>query len=372
VTALDRLRHHYVHRFAAATDALAHGTSVVGRIGPTVPIELVLASGRLPTLVAADLGSPTPVAEMYMEPVIPPETKSLFDIATGGELQGFELLVLSRPYAQLYYYLKEVYRLGRAPKLPPLHMHDVMQSRREAVRAYNWQQLQDLCARLNHLPGRPVAEDSLRAAIVQTNRVRALQRQVIERRWASEIAGVDALRVTGAGYFMAPDLYADTLAAYLGELRPDASLSGRPRLLVLPSEPLSHTYLHQVLEQAGGLVVAEDDWWGSRAAGDDVPPTGSALEGVFLKYWLDMATANVSPAGERESWFVAQLGRPEVDGVVFYLPPSDHQLGWDYPRLKSLVEECGKPALLVRDDAAQADSRDAIAQHVRGWLEAHA
>jgi hypothetical protein len=141
-------------------------------------------------------------------------------------------------------------------------------------------------------------------------------------------------------------------------------------LLVLPSEPLSHIYLHQVLEQAGGLVVAEDDWWGSRAPGDDVLPTGSALEGVFLKYWLDMPTVNVSPAEQRESWFVAQLRRPEVDGVVFYLPPSDHQLGWDYPRLKSLVEQRGKASLLVRHDAAQADGREAIAQQVRGWLEA--
>ena len=321
-------------------------------------------------LVAAELGSPTPNAEIYMEPVIPPETKSLFEIATGGSLQQFDLLVLSRPYAQLYYYLKEVYRLGRAPKLPPLHMHDVMQSHREAVRAYNWQQIQALCARLNQLPGGQVTEDSLRAAISQTNRVRAQQRQVIERRWATELSGVDALQVIGAGYFMAPEDYADTLATYLSELRPSPSLRGRACLLVLPSEPLSHIYLHEALEQAGGLVVAEDDWWGSRAPGEDVPPTGSALEGVFLKYWLDMPTVNVSPAEERESWFLAQLRRPEVDGVVFYLPPSDHQLGWDYPRLKSLVEERGKPSLLVRDDATQADGRETIAEQVRLWLEA--
>ena len=95
-TALDRLQQHYLHRYAAASDALARGIGVVGRIGPTVPSELVVASGRLPTLVAAELGSPTPNAEIFMEPVIPPETKSLFEIATGGSLQQFDLLVLSR------------------------------------------------------------------------------------------------------------------------------------------------------------------------------------------------------------------------------------------------------------------------------------
>ena len=88
---------------------------VVGRIGPTVPVELILAAGRLPVLVAAEPGTPTPTAETYMEPVIPPETKSLFEIAVSGSLEAFDLLVLSRPYAHLYYYLKEVHRMGRAP-----------------------------------------------------------------------------------------------------------------------------------------------------------------------------------------------------------------------------------------------------------------
>src|SRR5215471_14948745 len=144
ITAFALLRHHYANRLAAAREALAHGTGVVGRIGTTVPVELILAAGRLPVLVAAELGMPTLTAETYMEPVIPPETKSLFEIAVGGQLENFDLLVLSRPYAHLYYYLKEVHRIGRAPNLPPLHMHDLMQSQREAVRGYNWSQTRAL------------------------------------------------------------------------------------------------------------------------------------------------------------------------------------------------------------------------------------
>ncbi|HEX8967541.1 MAG TPA: 2-hydroxyacyl-CoA dehydratase family protein, partial [Chloroflexota bacterium] len=286
VTAFVVLQQHYTNRLAAAVDAHARGIGVVGRLGPTVPTELILASGRLPILVAAEMGAPTPTAEIYMEPVIAPETKSLFEIAISGHLQGFELLVLSRPYAQLYYYLKEVYRLGRAPKLPPLHMHDLMQSQRDAVRAYNWGQTRALLGRLERLSGNRITEDSLRAATTLTNRVRSLQRQLIERRWSSDVSGVAALQVIGAGYFMPPEAYAETLERYLTDLRPDPELSGRPRLLVIPSEPLSHLHLHQTLEGAGASVIAEDDWWGSRAPGSDVLPTGSALEGLFVKYWL--------------------------------------------------------------------------------------
>ncbi len=266
-TAFEILQLHYTHRLAAAHDARAHGTSVVGRVGPTVPSELILAIGRLPLLVAAEPSVPTPTAEIYMESVIPPETKALFELAVGGAIEHFELLVVSRPYTQLYYYLKEVYRLGRAPDLPPLHMYDLMQSRRDAVRAYNWSQTRAMFGRLERLAGQSIAEDALRTAVSVTNRVRGLQRAFLERRWRSEVSGVEALQVIGAGYFMPPDVYAGVLERYLLEPRTDAVVVGRPRLLVLPSEPLSHLRLHQALEGAGAVVVAEDDGWGSRAPG---------------------------------------------------------------------------------------------------------
>jgi benzoyl-CoA reductase/2-hydroxyglutaryl-CoA dehydratase subunit BcrC/BadD/HgdB len=337
-------------------------------VGNTVPSEIILASGQLPVPIAAEMGAPTPIADTYMEPVIPPETRSLFDIAVNGQFESFDLLVLSRPYAHLYYYLKEVFRLGRAPKLPPLYMYDLMQSQREAVRAYNWGQTRALLERIERVTSAPITDAQLRAATALTNRVRSLQRELLARRWRTELSGVAALQVIGAGYFMPAEHYAETLATFLAELRPDPQLDHRSKLLVLPSEPLSHVHLHQALEAAGALVVAEDDAWGARAPGADIPLTGSALEGIFLKYWLDTPTANVYPGEAREAWFRSNAQRDAVDGVVFYLPPSDHQLGWDYPRLKAFVEAQGKPTLLIREDAAQPAGRAAITDQVRAWL----
>jgi benzoyl-CoA reductase/2-hydroxyglutaryl-CoA dehydratase subunit BcrC/BadD/HgdB len=367
------LQHYYANRSTAAREAHSRGVGVVGRVGNTVPSEFILASGRFPLLIAADLGQPTPTAEIYMEPVIPPETKSLFEIALSGEFESFDLLVLSRPYAHLYYYLKEVYRLGRAPKVPPLAMFDLMQSQREAVRSYNSgraRALLEQLERLERLAGAAIRDEQLGAAISLTNRARAMQRQLLECRWRAELTGVDAMQALGAGYFMPSDAYAETLAAYLAQLQPGPSLQGRPRLLILPSEPLSHLHLHETLEAAGALVVAEDDWWGSRAPGADVSTTGSTVDAILAKYWLDTSTANVYPADAREQWFMEHAARDDVDGVVFYLPPSDHQLGWDYPRLKAHPDSTGKLSLLVRHDAATPDGRDAIHEQVKPWLEA--
>jgi hypothetical protein len=150
--ALDTLRHHYVDRLEAAHAAHASGMGVVGVVGNTVPRELILGAGYFPLLISTESGEATPTADLYMEDVIPPETKCLFGLAVSGRLEFLDLLVLSRPYAQLYYYLKEVHRLGRAPHVPPLHMFDLIRTQREAVRAYDLFEINALIQRLLTLP----------------------------------------------------------------------------------------------------------------------------------------------------------------------------------------------------------------------------
>lgn len=350
--AFATLQRAYHDRLAAARSAHDSGLGAVGLIGNSVPTEFVLAAGRVPVLIAAEGGRPTPTADIYMDRVIAPETKSLFEQAVVGSLDCVDLLILSRPYAQLYYYLKEVYRMGRGPKIPPLHVYDLMHSQREAVRSYNWGRTLALLERLERLADQEITEKRLWEAIAATNHTRALQRRLLDLRWAGAVSGVDALQALGAGYFLQPEAYTPALESYLKAVEPSPELEGRPRLLVVTSEPLSHLALHRALEAAGGLVVAEDDWWGSRAPGNDVPLAGSAREAIFRKYWLDIATAGVYPAEAREAWLRQTARRPDLDGVVFYLPPSDHQLGWDYPRLKRWLDENDKPSILVRHDAA--------------------
>ena len=197
-----------------------------------------------------------------MEDVIPPETKALFESAARGDLEFLDLLVLSRPYAHLYYYLKEVHRLGRGPLFPPLHMFDLMQSQRLAVRAYNWGRFQTLIERLERLSGEELSERRFLRAIELTNAVRDLQRQLLELRWQAGSHGVDALRP----WAPAISCRHRSIARPRDYLEPWTPRLDGPRLLIVTSEPLSHTDC-TIAGVSGGLVVAEDDWWGSRATG---------------------------------------------------------------------------------------------------------
>lgn len=367
--AFERLARAYAERLGPARAVAAQGEKVVGLVGAAIPRELVLASGRTPVLVTADLARPIPTAEHYIDPVVAPEIQALFDAAVAGEFEFLDLLVISRPYAQLYYYLKEIYRLGRAPKLPPLAIYDLIQSRREAVRAYNLGRTRALAERLGRDAPRTIDDASLGAAIAAENAVRARQRELQDLRWQGRVSGSEALQALGAGWFVSPKDYAAALEAWLGELQRAPARSGT-RVVVSTAEPFTHAGLHEALEGAGMLVVAEDDAFGARAAGEDVGTAGDLLEAITEKVWLDVATPAVNPYEDREAWFRAQAARPDVEAVVFYVPPSDRQFGWDLPRLARFVAGLGKPALLVRQDAADPAGRAAISAKAAEFLKA--
>ena len=84
------------------------------------------------------------------------------------------------------------------------------------------------------------------------------------------------------------------------------------------------------IESHGAIVAAEDDWWGSRAGGRRYCTDGDPVEAIFDKYYLDAPSPRVFPPAVADDWFLDAAA--SVNGVVFYLPPEDDVLGWDYPR----------------------------------------
>jgi benzoyl-CoA reductase subunit C len=354
-TALELLRAHYRDRLMAAKAVCASGAArVVGMTGPTAPAELALACGLFPVRIGPPDDIPTPTAAHYLDSVIARDVQGWFECAMRGDFEFLELLVLTRGEDKLFYFLKEMVRLGRAPAVPPLHMFDLMGSQRAAVHQYNLQNLNWLVAALEHVSGQRMTDEALRAALQLTNRCRELQRQLLALRWAGRVRGVEAMQVIGAGFCMHPSRYAPALEHYLQELGAAPAPKAGPRLLIASSEPLSQLHLHQRLEEAGGLVVAEDDAWGSRAAGDDIASAGDPREALLQKYWHDTAHAGVSPREARQAWFLQQIQRSDLGAVIFYVPPGDRQFGWDYPRLSAQTTAAGKPSLLLRQDAADA------------------
>jgi benzoyl-CoA reductase/2-hydroxyglutaryl-CoA dehydratase subunit BcrC/BadD/HgdB len=370
MSARGELESAYIDRTRAARAARSLGRKVVGMVGATVPAELVLAAGAYPLTIAPVTTNATPVADRYMESHFDADVRTIFDAVVAGRFDWIDLLVIPRTadvHLELYYYLKEVVRLGEGDAVPPLHLYDLLHRQNESNREYGLERTRELRNRLSAATGIAVTDSRLRAAIEETNRRRRSIRQLLENRRdpAAGISGVTALRLIGAGYFLEPSGYAELLDRYLAEKRPPLPVG--PRLLVISATALSDERLHRALEATGCVVVAEDDSWGSRAAGRDIDlEAADPLTATFDKYFHDVPSPRQAPAAARDEWLVSELDRKAIDAVVFYIPPADHWFGWDYPRLRDHVEAAGLPAVLLREDVQLASGVEAVATALAG------
>jgi benzoyl-CoA reductase/2-hydroxyglutaryl-CoA dehydratase subunit BcrC/BadD/HgdB len=142
-------------------------------------------------------------------------------------------------------------------------------------------------------------------------------------------------------------VYACLVQDALSEIQSRPPLAG-PRILI-KGPPLDSPALCALIESHGAIVVAEDDWWGSRAAGHDIDATNDPIRAIFEKYYFDCPSPRVFPGAIADDWFCRKTS--EVDGVIFYLPHDDDVIGWDYPRLRAFLDERAIPHIMLRSES---------------------
>ncbi|MBN2242709.1 MAG: 2-hydroxyacyl-CoA dehydratase [Acidobacteria bacterium] len=367
---VERLARHYENPAAEARSAASGKTPVVGITSNTVPWELVRAAGAFPFIINTG-NADCPDICMYMEEgVFEQRIRAIFGAAISGDLGYLSLLLIPRTSEQeykLYLYLREVARQDPARRIPPLYLYDMLHTRSPESYSYGLQRTLRLKERLQDLTGRTVEDAALIRAVVESNSARASIRRLLRlRRRGPRLTGAEALALIGASFFVDRHEYAclaDRAAALMEDRNP---LAGK-RLLITGSS-LNHRGLHRALEKHEAVVVAEDDWWGSRSAGGDIDcGTGDPLKAIFEKYYFDAPSPRVFPFEIADAWFQEESA-DGIDGVVFYLPPEDCVAGWDYPRRRRYLDKRGIPHLLVRENAGSVseECHAVIEKFVRG------
>lgn len=361
-SAIDCLRHRYADREAAIA---ALPRPLAGVTSNTVPWELLEAAGYAPVVLSPPPG-PTPTADACMEDVFDARIRGIFDRLLTGAWPGMDLVVIPRTSEQehkLFLYLKEVVRHDDTRTLPRAILYNLLHAQSPEAREYG---LDRTHALIGELPG--FDPTRLPDAIARGNAARAVIRRLQSLR-ETRLTGAEALPLIGASYFMDRGEFAQLASAAADEIGSRAPLDA-PHVIV-KGTPLDHPHLHAAIETHGLIVSAEDDWWGARAAGSDIVVSGDPIVAVFEKYYLDAPSPRVFPPAAADAWFHDQLSR--ANGVVFYLPPEDDVLGWDYPRWRSELERRGLPHVLIREDAAAGDvsaaCHDALERFARAVRE---
>lgn len=317
---------------------------------PSIPVEIVRAAGLNPLIVRGGM-TPTPSADAYLEPgLFPARLRWLVEAALSGYISSAARIVLPRtsePDYKCFLYLREFQRLGTAPAMPPVSLFDLLQSDGPNVRAYNAARTRAFLGEFVTLNGRSVSLDDLRREIARVNVARAAARRLAAlRSGAPRVTGTEVFPLLGAFWGLDPDLYAALAGAAAEELAGRPILSG-PRIL-LAGAPVDGPVLHSAIEARGAVVVAEVGPWGSGVTGEDVACVDDPIAALADKYYADTIGPR-TPITRMRGTIAGFLDG--VDGVVVSLPPEDTVFGWDYPWLRSLLENRGIPHTCLHSDS---------------------
>jgi benzoyl-CoA reductase/2-hydroxyglutaryl-CoA dehydratase subunit BcrC/BadD/HgdB len=283
-----------------------------------------------------------------MEDVFDRRFRVVFDRLCAGAWNHLDKVVIPRTSEQehkLYLYLREIARTEAAGAIPELYFYNLLHTRAPESYDYGLERTRQMVRDFD------VSEDELRAAIAESNRARGCVRDILRKRSEGRLEGSAALEMIRGFYTEDRGAFADRIVERLKEVDEHVA-ADRPHVLI-KGALLKDTSLHRLVEEAGGYVVAEDDWRGSRAAGDtDVCANKDTATAIFEKYFYDEVSPRVYPVKHRDAWYQREIEKGHVDGVLFYVPLEDDVQGWDHPTQLAYLESRSIPSIVLREDTA--------------------
>jgi benzoyl-CoA reductase/2-hydroxyglutaryl-CoA dehydratase subunit BcrC/BadD/HgdB len=260
-------------------------------------------------------------------------------------------------------------RQTKSPLRAEVYLYNLLHTRSDAARQHSWERTLALKQHLEELSGQDATTERLAKAIADGNAARQAARRLVESRKRGQLSGSEGFALIGARFFMSPLDYALDANEAARNAESGPALGG-PRVMI-KGHGLDHPGLHREIESHGAIVVAEDDWRGARGVTEDISTQAEPLKAIFEQYYEHEVSPRCFPLEVADAWF--NEAASSVHGVVFYLPPDDDVIGWDYPRHRRRLDEQRIPHMLVRCDAADlelnAPVRDDISSFVHRLKE---
>lgn len=330
----------------------------VGFVGPDVPIEVLIASGRPFGHLPWRAHGATPWADRWLESSFPFWSRSILEQWHEGAFDALDTVVFSRAddaSQRLYYYIAELQRRGKL-RGPTPRMFDIAFTARESSLAHTEAAVRELMQTLG------VTADRLAEAVGPANTLRGRFAELERSR-----AGNGALyeRLARASLWTDP-------CEWIERVQMPRAVPSAVRILLGGSVPPDDR-LHVPAEAAGGCIVSEAQAFGLGRLGpaleihEQPPPRALARH---------LRAASVAPRAffDRAAWIVERARAAHAEAVVLWLTREDEALAWTAPLMRRALEAAGLPVLLLAARRWQADDDTAerLAQFIERYRHASA
>lgn len=306
------------------------GPAVLGFVGPDLPIEVLMATGRPFGHLPWSTDGLTPWADQWLESGFPGWARSILESWHQGAFDGLHAVVFSRAddaSQRLYYYVRELQQRGLLAG-PPVLVFDIALIPRDSSLAHTAESVLALAQALD------VAPEALPGAIDRANILRRTLQLVQQDRVGQ---GDRYERIARAALWSDPTTWIDGVA--------HAPTPAAHRVLLAGSTPPDER-LHRAVEAAGASVIDEAHAHSLSRLGPPISGSSAMPHFAIARHLRDCSVGSRSFL-DRARWVVDKARAARASAVVLWLTREDEALAWQVPAQRKALTAAGIPALIL-------------------------
>lgn len=351
-------------RIKELVDHKAAGGKVVGTFCLYVPEEIIRALGA----VSVGLCAGAEWGYNEVERILPRNTCALIKSFIGFKIgkvcpyvESADLIVGETTCDGK----KKAYELFG--EMAPVHVMELPQMKRAEDRVLWRSEIERLVARLEELTGNTLTAEGLATAIREVNgKRRALQRLNAARKASpAPISGKDALLAVQVAFYDDVPRFTQMVNAIADELEmrvaagEGVASAEAPRVLVTGSPmAIPNWKVHDIIEKAGGVVVAEELCTGSRYYETLVSEEGATIDDMLddiAEKYLGINCACFTPNDARTDDVLRLAEEYKADGILHYALQFCAPYQIESHRIEEAAKKAGITVLRVDTDYSAED-----------------
>ena len=352
------------------------GRKVIGYLSALCPVEILTAAGVVPIRLKGSVSEAVTKADAYMETMICPFVRNVFDVALKGRYAFLDGMVLSHQCDSIdRTYDVWSYNLG----FPYWHFINYPHLADDPSIRFTDEILRIFIRSLETFTGRTITDQTLAEAIRAHNENRQAMRKLYELRKedAPRISGAEMMKVLMAATSVPVDESTALIKSVTEEVkkRAPAPGGGKPRIMLV-GDQIDDVAIVNAIEGAEAFLVMDDLSTGSKMYWGDVDVTADPVRGITERYLKKLKFPTTFVAGDTyPETLEARFGHMRqyikefrVNGAILFIYKYCDPYGFEVPAMKSFIESAGTPVLYIEDEYS-ASSLGRVKTRIEAFLE---
>ncbi len=369
---------YYTDYGSRARELKAAGRKVIGYLSALGPVEVLTAAGVVPIRLKGSVSDPITKADAYMETIVCPFIRNVFDSALKGRFNYLDGMVMPHQCDSTDK-TNNGWRYGLG--LPYWHFLNVPHLTDDSSVEFFKSVLGVFIKSLERFTGREITAAALASAVAAHNENRRAMRALYGLRKPDPplISGSEMMKVLVAAMSLPVEESTALIRNVTEEVtqRPTPP-NGRPgSRLMLIGDQIDDVAIPQIIEGAGARLVMDDLSIGGKIYRSDVDATPDPLTGIAERYLrkVKLPTTFVFEGNTYEENLEARFGHVKhcikkfnINAVILFIYKYCDPYGFEVPSIKGFLESAGTPVLYLEDEYSTS-TQGRVKTRVEAFLE---